>query len=92
MATNKTSIILTADDRTRAAFTSAKANMQGLQQAGVKLTGILSGIGLGVGASAAGLRYARQPMEQDEGRPGLADAARRARWWRRRHGRTRAWP
>jgi hypothetical protein len=55
MATNKTSIILTADDRTRAAFASAKSNMQGLQQAGVKLNGILSGIGLGAGISSAGL-------------------------------------
>lgn len=55
MATNKTSIILTADDRTRAAFASAKANMQGLQQVGTQLRGVLAGIGLGVGASAAGL-------------------------------------
>lgn len=48
MADNKTSILLTADDRTRAAFESAKRGLAGLETSARSINGVLAGLGAGV--------------------------------------------
>ena len=48
MADNKTSILLTADDRTRAAFESAKRGLAGLETSARGINGVLAGLGAGV--------------------------------------------
>lgn len=53
MADNKTSIVLTADDKTRAAFDSAKRNLDGLTSVAGKLNSVLGAVG--IGASLGGL-------------------------------------
>lgn len=55
MADNKTSILLTADDKTKAAFDSAKRGLSGLEGAAVRINGVLAGLGAGltVGGVAA---------------------------------------
>lgn len=55
MAENKTSIVLTADDRTSAAFANVKRNLDGLKGAASSVSGALAGIGVGlsVGGFAA---------------------------------------
>ena len=53
MADNKTSIVLSADDRTRAAFDSARRNLDGLTGVAGKLNSVLGAVG--VGASLGGL-------------------------------------
>lgn len=53
MADNKTSIVLTADDKTRAAFDSARRNLDGLTSVAGKLNSVLGAVG--VGASLGGL-------------------------------------
>jgi hypothetical protein len=63
MATNQTSIILTADDRTRAAFTSAKNSLQGLQAAGSKLNSILGTLGVGAIAGGGLLAFAKSSID-----------------------------
>ena len=52
MADNKTSILLTADDRTRAAFESAKRGLAGLETSARSINGVLAGLGAGVSAGA----------------------------------------
>jgi hypothetical protein len=53
MAANKTSIVLTADDKTRAAFDSARRNLDGLTGVAGKLNTVLGAVG--VSASLGGL-------------------------------------
>lgn len=53
MADNKTSIVLTADDKTRAAFDSARRNLDGLTGVAGKLNAVLGAVG--IGASLGGL-------------------------------------
>jgi len=48
MADNKTAILLTADDRTRAAFESAKRGLAGLETSARSINGVLAGLGAGV--------------------------------------------
>ena len=63
MATNQTSIILTADDRTRAAFASAKNSLQGLQAAGSKVNSILGTLGIGAIAGGGLLAFAKSSID-----------------------------
>jgi lambda family phage tail tape measure protein len=62
-APSQTSIILTADDRTRAAFASAKNSLQGLQTAGTKLNGILGTLGVGAIAGSGLIAFAKAGID-----------------------------
>lgn len=50
-----TKIVLTAEDRTLAAFQSAKRNLDGLSGGIAKLSGLLTGLGIGGAITGAGL-------------------------------------
>lgn len=59
----ETSIRLTADDRTRAAFESARRNLDSLQSGAAKLNGLLSTLGVGAIAGGGLLAFAKQSID-----------------------------
>ena len=63
MADNKTSILLTADDRTRAAFESAKRGLMGLEAAGGRLNAVLGTLGAGALAGGGLLAFAKAGID-----------------------------
>ena len=63
MADNKTSIILTAEDRTRAAFASAKAGMASLESVAGRVNGLLSTLGVGAIAGGGLIAFAKSGID-----------------------------
>lgn len=63
MAVNKTSILLTADDRTRAAFESAKAGMASLESVAGRVNGLLSTLGVGAIAGGGLIAFAKSGID-----------------------------
>lgn len=63
MADNKTSIILTAEDRTRAAFQSAKAGMASLESVAGRVNGLLSTLGVGGIAGGGLIAFAKSSID-----------------------------
>jgi hypothetical protein len=63
MATSKTSILLTADDKTRAAFDSARRGLQGLESVAGRLNGLLATLGAGAIAGGGLLAFAKSGID-----------------------------
>lgn len=72
MADAQTKIVLTADDRTKAAFASATNNLKGMERAALNLRGTLAGIagGFSVGAFAV---FAKKTLDMADAMNDLSD-------------------